>query len=395
MWSKYEKNVKYNYRSNNAFSYKSYIIVFYKIYLLRILLFRCRLSLVLYMMVAIFLAIAIVICNVQIMGVLSFQKRNVQSIYRLSLAVADFIMGVFVIPMYVGREYKHFERSSSFTELRNVTGYVIANDKSLPMQPVVVEVKNLAGNNVPNIYVSALGFFMVLSLLVSISSLVAASIDRFVAIFRPLKYNDLKAIFAAKIVVATVWFASLVFAVFPIVIPDVGYDFVVSNVATEDGRSMLMVYTATAFFLFVLMWSSVIATYVVARPGLRNHDRQRQTDDERHLLGTLFIMIIVFTLCILPNALTQIVRVILPTISMENPTDFDIVANLQFSSILLATTLVIFSNSLWNCFIYSIRETVFRKAAKRLYKGIAQHLKLDQAWNLVLRKRKTRKTINL
>ena len=344
-------------------------------------------SLVLYMMVAIFLAIAIVICNVQIIGVLSLQKRNVQSIYRLSLAVADFIMGVFVIPMYIGIEYEHFSRSSSFTELRNVTGYVIATDKSLPMQPVVVEVKNLAGDNVSNTYASTLGFFMVLSILVSISSLVAASIDRFVAIFRPLKYNDLKAIFAAKIVVATVWFASLVLAVFPIVIPDGGYAFVVSNVATEDGRSMLMVYTAVAFFLFVLMWCSVIATYVVARPGLRNHDRQRQTDDERHLLGTLFIMITVFTLCILPNALTQIIRVILPNINVENPTDFDIVANLQFSSIRLATTLVIFSNSLWNCFIYSIRETVFRRAVKRLYKGIAQHLKLDQAWNLVSRKR--------
>ena len=339
------------------------------------------------MMVAIFLAIAIVICNVQIMGVISFQKRNVQSIYRLSLAVADFIMGVFVIPMYIGIEYKHFERSLSFTELRNVTGYMIANDKSLPMQPVSVKIKNLAGNNVSSIYASTLGFFMVLSLLVSVSSLVAASIDRFVAIFRPLKYNDLKAIFAAKIVVASVWFAGLVFAVFPIVIPDGGYAFVASNVTTKDGRSMLIAYAVTAFFLFVLMWFSVIATYTVARPGLRNHDRQRQTDDERHLLGTLFIMITVFTLCILPNALTLIIRVILPDINMENPTDFDIVANLQFSSIRLVVALVVFSNSLWNCFIYSIRETVFRRTAKRLYKGIAQHLKLDQAWNLVSRKR--------
>ena len=338
-------------------------------------------------MVAIFLAIAIVICNVQIMGVLSLQKRNVQSIYRLSLAVADFIMGVFVIPMYIGRECKHFAQNLSFTELRNVTGYVIANDKSLPMQPVVVEAKYLAGDDISSTYVSALGFFTMLSLLVSISSLVAASIDRFVAIFRPLKYNNLKAIFVAKIVVATVWFAGFVLAVFPIVIPDRGFSYVGLSITKEGRKSMLIVYAATAFFLFVLMWSSVIATYVVARPNLRNHDRQCQTDDEKRLLGTLVIMIIVFTLCILPNALILIARVILPNINVGNPTYFDIVAITQFSSIQHSVALVIFSNSLWNCFIYSIRETVFRRAAKRLYKGIAQHLKLDQAWNLVSRKR--------
>ena len=344
-------------------------------------------SLVLYLIVAIFLAIAIVICNAQIIGVLSLQKRNVQSIYRLSLAVADFIMGVFVIPMYIGREYKHFARSSFLTELRNVTGYVIANDKSLPMQPVVVEVKDLAADNISSIYASAFGFFTVLSLLVSISSLVAASIDRFVAIFRPLRYNDLKAIFAAKIVVASIWFAGLIFAVFPIVIPDQGISYVTLNLTKEGRNTMLIVYAVTAFFLFVLMWCSVIATYVVARPGLRNHDKQRQTNDEKRLLGTLFIMITVFTLCIVPNALTLIIGAYLPTSNLENPIDFDIVAIMQFSSIWHSTALIVCSNSLWNCFIYSIRETVFRRAVKKLYKGIAQHLKLDQAWNLISRKR--------
>ena len=332
-----------------------------------------------------FLALAIVICNAQTLGILSLQKRKVQSIYRLSLAVADFFMGVFVIPMYIGIEYKHFARSSSFTELRNVTGYVIAKNKSLPMQTVVIEVKDLASNNFSSTYGSALGFFMVLSLCVSVSSLVAASIDRFVAIFRPLRYNNLKAIFAAKVVVASVWMVGLVFAVFPIAMPDLGFSYVALSLAQESGKLMLTVYAVTAFFLFVLMWSSVIATYVVARPSLRNHDRQRHTHNEMHLLKTLVIMITVFTLCILPNSLTLIISVQLPYIDPENPTNFDAVASMKFLSVEYSMGLVLFSNSLWNCFIYSIRETAFRRAAKRLYKRIAQHLKLDQVLNLIAR----------
>ena len=336
-------------------------------------------------MFAIVLAIAIVICNAQIMGVLSLQTQNVQSIYRLSLAVADFIMGVFVIPMYIRIEYKHFAQSSSFTELRNVTDYAIASNKSLPMQPVVVEVKDLVLNNFSSTYASVLGFFTALSLCVSISSLVAASIDRFVAVFRPLRYNDLKAIFAAKIVVASVWIVGLVFAIFPIAIPELAFSYIALNLANESEKSMFIIYAATAFFLFVLMWSSVIATYVVARPGLRNHDRQRQTDDERRLLRTLVIMITVFTLCIVPNSLILVVSVQLPYIDPENPTDFDAVATMKFLSVEYLMGLVLFSNSLWNCFIYSIRETTFRRAAKRLYKRIVLHLKLDQVLNLIAR----------
>ena len=88
--------------------------------------FRCRLNLVLYLIVNGVLSFAIVICNATILGVLSSKTQDVKSIYRLSLAVADFIMGVFVIPISTGIKYRNLVQGPAFTE---------DNDNSVPMQP--------------------------------------------------------------------------------------------------------------------------------------------------------------------------------------------------------------------------------------------------------------------
>ena len=352
-------------------------------------LFSCRLNLVLYLVVNTFLALAIVICNATILGVLSFEIQDVKSIYRLSLAVADFIMGIFVIPVTIGIKYRRLIRSPTFTELENVSSHVIVNDSFLPIQPVVVKLKELNNrlpHNFSSSYASAIGFFTVLSLSVSVCSLVAASLDRFVAINRPLRYNKLKAIFAAKIAVASVWFLGFVLAIFPVAIPDLSYTFVASNLMAVGGKPFLIVYAIIFFVTVVLMWSSALATYVAARSTFRNHNRQRQTDDEMRFLVTLGVMIAVFTLCIVPNALTSFVSVYLPHIDLSKPRDFDAIAAMQFTTYELSMKMVLASNSLWNCFIYSIRETTFRRGAKLLYKRIGQSLKLNQTWKLISRK---------
>ena len=340
--------------------------------------FRCRFITILHLIGRICLALAIVICNATILGVLSLRKQDVQFIYRLSLAVADSVMGIFVIPITIGTEYNHLVQSPTFTELRNVTGYVIANDSSLPMQPIVAESKSLLPDQFLSRSLSAKDFFTVLSLSVSLSTLVAASFDRFVAIVYPLKYNELKAIFAAKITVVSVWIAGLIFTFLSIANTE-DYSSLFAKSVLAEKQSMHTVYTIGFFLAIVLMWCSVIATYVAARPSLRKHDRQRQTNDEMRLLGTLGIMIAVFTFCVVPNAVILEIRSYLPHVELSNPTDFDVIAAMQFKYVRYLTGILVASNSLWNCFIYSIRETTFRSAAKLLYKRIALRLKLDQA----------------
>ena len=329
-----------------------------------------------YFVVYTFLALAITIGNVTILGVLSHRIQNVQSIYRLSLAVADFIMGVVVIPIKMRSTYNQLVQSPEFTQLTNITGYMIANDSALSMQTIVVELKNLCPNNYLSNYVavSAFGFFNVLSLSISVFSLVAATFDRFVAIHRPLKYNHSKAIFAAKITIMCFWFVGSIFAILPIIIPGVDYTLYILSFVSTGGNSFLMVYGIGFCAMVVLMWFLMIATYIAARSSLRRHDRQCQSNDERRLLTTLGIMITVFTLCIVPNAIVLVVSANSSHIIKRNSRDYDPVATTKLLSAGVLAGLVLVSNSLWNCFIYSIREKSFRSATKLLYKRIVQRL---------------------
>ena len=342
-------------------------------------------------MVQIVLAFAIAMCNATILGVLYFSKEHdVQSIYRFSLAIADFIMGLIVLPINIGVMYQHFGQKIAFSELQNVTGFTISENSSLPMQSVSVELKELENqipDKFPSEYASAVGFFNVLSLSVSVYSMVAASVDRFVAISRPLRYNETKAISAAKIAVASIWFTGIAFAVLPVAFPNLGYAFVASNLATLEGKPILVYFSVIFFLPILLMWSSIIATYVAARPSLRKHDKQLHTDHEKRLLGTLGVMIIVFTICVLPLTIFLIGGIFLPFTDKTDPENFDPAAATKYLSIVLFLGVLLVSNSLWNCFIYSFRETGFRCATKLLYKRIAHRLKLNAAWNAVSRKR--------
>ena len=185
------------------------------------------------------------------------------------------------------------------------------------------QLKNQISDKFSSDYVNAVSFFIVLSLSVSVYSLVAASFDRFIAISRPLRYNDAKAIFAAKIAVVFIWFTGIVCAILPIAVPDLGYAFVASNSATLSRSPILTLYSVICIIPVLLMWSSIVATYVAARPSLRKHDKQLHTDHEMRFLGNLGIMITVFTICVLPLAIVLVRNTLLPYDDIRDLKSFD------------------------------------------------------------------------
>ena len=81
---------------------------------------------------------------------------------------------------------------------------------------------------------------------------------------------------------------------------------------------------------------------------------------EMKIFFTLGIMIGVFTVCFLPGAVLAMA----------------IISNIEInSSVVICSSIMIASNSLWNFFIYSTREKVFRTTSKHLNKKLLFCLK--------------------
>ena len=343
------------------------------------------------MFVTALLAVATFVCNATILGVLLFNKNlhTVQGIYRLSLALADIIVGAIVFPTFVISLYKYFIESHPLGELKNVTGYYIS-DNSLPLKQAVVELKEPTGavsDKFSEHYINAAGFFTVLSLFVSVYTMVAASFDRLIAIRRPLKYNELTAIFAGKVSVAIIWIVGVVFAALPAYAPSLGYAFVASILISSIGEKVLTIYSICFFIPIAIMWILITATFLTARSSMKGiRSKKQQMKTEMNLAATLGIMICVFTFCVLPISLVLISAVFLPHVNIEQQRSFIPSEATKYNLAEMVVVLLFASNSLWNCFIYSAREMNFRSTTKLLYKKIAHLLKLDIAWSVVSRR---------
>ena len=90
----------------------------------------------------------------------------------------------------------------------------------------------------------------------------------------------------------------------------------------------------------------------------------------------------------------MIVSAFLSFTDITDQENFDSAATTKFLTVQLSLGFLFSNNSLWNCFIYSNRETNFRSAVKLLYKRIAQRLRLDAVWNTVSRKRDVQIAVN-
>ena len=115
------------------------------------------------------LAVFTTLANLTVLIVFLTNKKlmNGQTIYRMSLAMSDILVGIFVFPTFIGTSINH--------QLSNFLSY----------------------SEEPTSYINAVGFFTMQTSHASVLTLTAAATDRFRVVYRPLTYNKQSSISVA------------------------------------------------------------------------------------------------------------------------------------------------------------------------------------------------------
>nr|XP_039254740.1 uncharacterized protein LOC120331682 [Styela clava] len=346
----------------------------------------CRVNLIVSAVVCGILAIMIVIANITVIIVFttSPKLRNSQAVYKISLGIADMLVGLFVIPTFISSLILLYKSPASMGEIMH---------KSQPNSEGTLPRKSGGrfSQRFSMEYVDFVGFFTILSLVVSIYTLMMASFDRFMAIHQPLRYGRHNAKRIAIWTSIVLWVCAILFSAMPYFVPEMSYGLSASIMVASQGESALYLYVVAIVLPLLFVWITTLATYC----STKNHARRRQTltirrsnsggtsnlhNMEARLARTLASMVGIFTLCLLPTAIILIVPFFLSNIYPHLPDMFDPSANKIVMSFEFVAILILMTNSLWNCFIYNARNTDFKNTTKEMYRLLLFRLGFGVFW---------------
>ena len=292
---------------------------------------------------------------------------NAQTVYKISLAFSDLLVGVFVYPTSVIILIKSLYsdvRSRFFTFVGNYSfsnNVKITNYTKNPYSPFSETLVDKTDEDKQ--FFNAVGVLQVISVGVSVYTLVAAAGDRFKAIYRPLTYKSATAISTAVKISVAIWISVTIFSTFPLYVEKYTYGIVYPMLVIPIGPWIPFIYAGALCIPILLMWISTIALIVLYKITAKKRRRlsasqiQDREIDKGGLVCTLGIMVGVFTLCLSTTVIIVMLQY-LPNFRKIR----------RFYNTCRVVVAIIFaSNSLWNFFIYSARYEDFRKTAKRLY----------------------------
>ena len=307
-------------------------------------IYRNQIQNLIFLVVCGILAVATALSNVTVLIILLTNKKlmNGQAVYRISLAMSDVFAGIIVFPTCI---YTNFNFVLKIFE----NGFIYINTYA------------------SQTYIDVIGFFTMLNLHVSIYTLIAAAIDRFKAVYRPLTYNTKSTIAIAWKTCVVLWTISILLAIAPI-----GFSkkirYRISNKAfiiplLFDSFYNFHIYAIVVLLTPVLiMWILTILTFVVYRKYsnqrrrlFRTVKKKQEINKQIRLSFTLGIMVAVFTICLLPTAFNSISKFF-----------GSYLAGKVAAQVSLYVFVILTSNSLWNFFIYSARDKAFRTSMKKL-----------------------------
>ena len=163
-------------------------------------IFRCQTNIIIIAVVCTILAFAITLSNLTVLGVFltNNTKCNAQVVYRVSLAISDLLVGILIFPAFVYNIFYYLNGGLKIKDQNNPTNSIFNEDNHNTTVDLILEDGHIVQFTLSYSYLGAIGFVTTLTILVSINTLTVAAIDRFVAVYRPLKYRILPTISFAK-----------------------------------------------------------------------------------------------------------------------------------------------------------------------------------------------------
>ena len=330
------------------------------------------------------LALAVVIANLTVIIVLTRSPKypSNQIIYKLSLAAADLLVGIFVLPSFISTLYIYhispyqrrtfdYPSTSNQTFNQSMTGFNGVN--------ATYNVYFLPRTN--SVYKNFFGCMTTLSIAASVFSLLLASHDRFRAVHSPLTYDGTKVTWAKGETVG-LWTLALVLGILPAIVPELKYRIVAGGLLITVFEEVSVIMHGTFLGVsFLGMWTFTITIVVIVKQQTKSRKKMASTKNnlskiERRLANTLTVMVGVFTGCIFPALIFALVPESVANINSENIKILNKKAASAVITMNLVSVIILASNSLWNCFIYSIRNKEFRKDAKSLFNKVLAFLGL-------------------
>ncbi|CAK8697196.1 uncharacterized protein LOC143459149 [Clavelina lepadiformis] len=340
---------------------------------------RCIINIILESAVCIILAVGVIFANSTVLAVYCTKPklRNSQAIFKIFLAVADLLVGVVVLPTFVSTLYGLVFRRTFVKSSFNQMDFVVVNGTQNFTKPSSIFLEVPLSPLLTRTYINTVDFFSVTSVAASAYSLIAAAIDRFLALHRPLVYFPHVAKKLAIQLCVSVWILALIFAILPMVVPTLKYGLVASILISSVGPASLIMYAVALLIPLIALWILTLATYEALRRHARKQNRftvKSDRDIAVCLAKTLLIMVLAFTFSLVPSIILVVVSHFLPSINFNNPDKLNENAAVAYNSAEFVSVLILVCNSLWNGFIYSIRSEEFRKAAREIYRSITGKL---------------------
>ena len=314
--------------------------------------------------------------NVLVIVVLSKGKNfnNSQSVYKISLAAADLLVGVFVLPTCVFTFYTFGETPLIADVKRTVTGYQIVNESYVKAQTSIRGsiLENLHIYGLTVAYFDGIGFFTTISIFVSVYTLAGAGFDRFMAVRKPLSYDKARAKKIAKVSCLISWAAAVFISTLPFFDHDkfTEYEIHFTLIVISGNTNAIILYVILFFIPFLIVWVINISVYIAIKK--HNHSLKRRMPRtktaafERKLAATLRLMVGVFTLNTLPLCILLLCNFFFEKASTRNPEIFNPKASFIFDIFHVVAILLLLGNSFCNFFIYNSRNEDFRKCTKEI-----------------------------